>query len=99
MMRWLTRTLLIGLFALFAALAAVGWFYRQISSPLHFAGERIEFQVAPGSGMRAAARDIAAAGIDFNPWMLVALGKLTQAEGSIKAGSYEIGQGTSLRGL
>jgi UPF0755 protein len=99
MMRRLTRITLIGLFGLFAALAVGGWFYRQISSPLRFAGERVEFQVAPGSGMRAVARDIAAAGIDFNPWMLVALGKLRQVEGSIKAGRYEIGRGTDLRAL
>ena len=99
MRRWRAKILRIGLLGLITVLAAGGWFYRQISSPLRFAGERVEFQVASGSGMRAAAREIAAAGIDFSPWILVSLGKLMQIEGSIQAGSYEIGQGVSLRGL
>jgi UPF0755 protein len=85
---------------LFAALAAGGWFYWKVTSPLRLAGGgRVEFYVAPGSGMRVAARDIAAAGIDFDPWMLVVLGRLLGVEGSIKAGSYEIAGGTSLLDL
>ena len=96
MIRLVKRTLLAGLLL---ALAAGGWFCWRVASPLHLAAERVEFDVAPGSGMRAAARDIAAAGIDFEPWMPVALGKLLRAEGSIKAGSYEIGRGTTLLDL
>jgi len=99
MIRWLMRMLAIGLTGLLLALAVGGWFYWKVTSPLRLAGERVEFHVAPGSAMRVAARDIAAAGIDFDPWLLVALGKLLQAEGSIKAGSYEIGKGTTLLGL
>jgi UPF0755 protein len=93
MIRYLTKIVLI---ALFAVLASGGWFYWKVTSPLDIAGERIEFYVAPGSGMRAAARDIASAGIDFAPWMLVALGRLLQVEGQIKAGSYELDQGSTL---
>jgi UPF0755 protein len=91
--------LMIGLFLVMAVAAAGGWFYWQVSSPLRLAGERVEFQVKPGSGMRAAAREIAAAGIDFEPWVLVALGKLLQVDGTIKAGSYEISQGSTLLDL
>jgi UPF0755 protein len=88
------------LVGLFAALATGVWFCWKVTSPLRLAGgERVEFHVAPGSGMRAAARDIAAAGIDFDPWMLVALGRLQGVDGSIKAGSYEIGGGTTLLDL
>ncbi|MDR2787156.1 MAG: endolytic transglycosylase MltG [Candidatus Accumulibacter sp.] len=103
MIRWLMKALRAGLIGLFAVLTAVlaagGWFYWKVSSPLRLAGERVEFQVAPGSGMRAAARDVAAAGIDFDPWMLVALGKALRVEGSIKAGSYEIDRGINLLDL
>jgi UPF0755 protein len=91
--------LLAGLVGLLAALVAGGWFYREVSSPLPLAGERVEFHVAPGSGLRAAAREIAGAGIAFEPWMLVALGRLLRAEGAIKAGSYEAGRGITLLGL
>ncbi|MDR0634950.1 MAG: endolytic transglycosylase MltG [Azoarcus sp.] len=100
MIRWLTRMLALTLAGLFAALAAGGWFYWKVTSPLCLSGgDRVEFHVTPGSGMRAAARDIAAAGVDFDPWMLSALGRLLGVEGSIKAGSYEIGEGTSLLDL
>ncbi|GHU26393.1 hypothetical protein AGMMS50256_03490 [Betaproteobacteria bacterium] len=91
--------LMAGLLLALVALAAGGWFYWQVSSPLHLSGERVEFQVTPGSGMRAAAREIAAAGIDFDPWILVALGRLLQVEGAIKAGSYEISRGGTLLDL
>ncbi|GHU03433.1 hypothetical protein FACS1894158_01850 [Betaproteobacteria bacterium] len=90
---------MIGLLLIMAAAAAGGWFYWQVSSPLRFSGERIEFRVNAGSGMRAAAREIAAAGIDFNPWILEALARLQQLEGTIKAGSYEISQGSTLLDL
>ena len=87
MIRLVKTMLLVGLLL---ALAAGGWFAWRVASPLRLTAERVEFHVASGSGMRAAARDIAAAGIDFEPWMLVALGKLLRVEGSIKAGSYEV---------
>ena len=93
MIRWLTKILVIGLFA---ALAAGGYFYWKVTSPLPIQGEQAEFYIAPGSGMRATARNIAAAGVDFEPWLLVALGRLLQVEGQIKAGSYEIGRGSTL---
>jgi UPF0755 protein len=99
MIRYLKKALLTLLVGVFAALMVGGWFYREVTTPLRLAGERVEFQVTPGSGMRVAARDIVQAGIDFDPWMLVALGKLFRVEGSIKAGSYEIGQGRSLLDL
>ncbi len=49
--------------------------------------------------MRAAARDIASAGVRLDPMALVALGKLLRVDTSIKAGSYEIEQGTTLLDL
>jgi UPF0755 protein len=93
MIRCLTKILAIGVFA---ALTASGWFHWKVNSPLRIAEERVEFHVAPGSGLRAAARDIAASGVDFDPWLLVALGRLRHVEGQIQAGSYEIGRGTTL---
>lgn len=76
-----------------------GWFYWLVSTPLPLSGERVEFHVAPGSGMRVAAKEIAGSGVDFNPWALVVLGKLLRVEASIKAGSYEISRGISLLDL
>ena len=93
MIRLLRRVLAIGLIL---SLAAGGWFYLQVSTPLALTGERVEFHIAPGSGMRVAAREIAGSGVDVDPWKLVLLGRLLRVEGAIKAGSYEIDRGISL---
>ena len=84
------------LITLIFILAASGWFYWLVSTPLALSGERVEFHIAPGNSMRVSAREIAGAGIAFNPWVLVLMGKLLRVEGSIKAGSYEISQGITL---
>ena len=93
MIRLLRRVLAIGLILL---LVGGGWFYLQISSPLVLSGDRVEFHIASGSGMRTAAREIAASGVAVEPWKLVLLGKILRVEGAIKAGSYEIGRGINL---
>ena len=49
--------------------------------------------------MRAAAREIAAAGVPFDPWVLVLLSRLLKVDASIKAGSYEVAKGESLLDL
>ena len=49
--------------------------------------------------MRAAAREIAAAGVPFDPWVLVVLSRLLKVDASIKAGSYEVAKGESLLDL
>ena len=93
MIRLLRRVLATGLILL---LVGGGWFYLQISSPLVLSGDRVEFHIASGSGMRTAAREIAASGVAVEPWKLVLLGKILRVEGAIKAGSYEIDRGVSL---
>jgi UPF0755 protein len=93
MIRLLRRVLAAGLILL---LAGGGWFYMQVSTPLVLTGERVEFHIASGSGMRMAAREIAASGVAVEPWKLVLLGKILRVEGAIKAGSYEIGRGINL---
>ena len=73
--------------------ASGGLFYWLVSSPMTLKSEQVDFHIAPGNGMRTVARDIVGAGVDVNPWLLIALGKLKRVETSIKAGSYEIGRG------
>ncbi|WP_305075552.1 endolytic transglycosylase MltG [Propionivibrio sp.] len=93
----LLRLLLLGVVLVSAC--AAGGFYWLVSKPLPLADERIEFSVTPGSGMRAAARDVVAAGVPFEPLALVVLGRLLRVDASIKAGSYEITRGESLLDL
>lgn len=73
--------------------AAGGWFYWKISSPLNLKSDYVDFHIPPGIGMRAAANEIAGAGVPLDPWMLIVLGKVLRVEASIKAGSYEISRG------
>jgi hypothetical protein len=65
MIRLLKTMLTIGLIGSLLALAGGGWFYWRVSTPLPLAGERVEFHVSLGSGMRVLARDIVAGGIDL----------------------------------
>lgn len=78
------------------ALAVAGFVYWRVATPLALASDKIDFQIVSGQGARAAARDIAAAGVDLDPWLLVMLARYRHVETSIKAGSYEIARGITL---
>lgn len=96
MLKLLLKLLVLGIVLL--SLAGGGFFWL-VSSPLKLASQRVDFHIAPGSGMRGAAREIARAGVAVDPWVLVMLGRITQVDASIKAGSYEIEQGITARDL
>lgn len=94
MIRLLKKLLVAGLTV---SLGLAGAFYWYVSTPLPLRTETVEFHIAPGSSLRVAAREIERAGADFEPVMLALLGRLLRADGAIKAGSYEIERGVSLR--
>lgn len=89
------------LFLLFALLlvAPIAVFYWLVSSPLNLPRTPLEFEIEPGSGLRAVARQINDAGIAINADVFVALGKLSGAETSVKAGSYALDGAISAREL
>lgn len=76
-------------------LVSGGVFFWLVSTPLPLQSEQVEFDITPGNGMRAAAREIADAGVALQPWLFIILGKMMRVEKSIKAGSYEISRGIS----
>ncbi len=85
--------------ALFSGLSAgalgvwLAWF---ALSPLPLRGKPpLDFSIPPGLSTRAAAQQMAAAGIDFAPWQFALLARLLGKEKNIKAGSYEIEAGVS----
>jgi UPF0755 protein len=96
-MRRLVRQLVL-LVVLPCLLLAAGLAWR-VLSPIALPSERIEFTIAPGSSMRLAAREVAAAGAGIEPWLLIALARLLRVESSIKAGSYEVVRSTTLLDL
>jgi len=96
-MRRLVRQSLLLVLLLFALLAA-GLLWR-VFSPIPLAGGKIEFTIGAGSSMRLAAGEIAAAGADIEPWLLIGLARVLRVESSIKAGSYELAQGSTMLDL
>jgi UPF0755 protein len=93
MLKLLKKLILV---ALCLALALAGGFYWLISSPLPMKSAALDFQISPGYGLRAAAREITGAGVALDPWVLIVLGKILRVETAIKAGSYEISRGITL---
>jgi len=67
-----------------------------VRTPIGLPREQVDFTVSPGSSLRGAAREMAAAGVEVDAWALVVLARLTSTEASIKAGSYQIARGTTL---
>jgi UPF0755 protein len=96
-MRKLIKNLL--LLAVFLIIVAAGGFFWLVSTPLTLKADSLDFNIARGSSLRAAAGEITAAGVALDPRLLVVLGKILGVEASIKAGSYQIGRGISARQL
>ncbi len=82
---------------LFIALAAlaVGGFVHWSRQPVGMDEPAIDFTVVPGSGVGAAAQQIAAAGVPIDPFLFSWLVRLTQNSSKIKAGTYEFKPGTT----
>ncbi len=64
-------------------------------SPLAVSATPLDFSIRAGSSLRSASRQIQAAGVDMHAWQFELLGRIAGRDAAIKAGSYEIGQGTT----
>ena len=92
-LRWLLRVLGVTAIAGGAALAFGAWWLAQ---PLPLPTSPFEFDVKPGSTLRAVARDLAAQRVVPSNLALVALARLRGVDRTIKAGNYEIASGITL---
>jgi UPF0755 protein len=92
MFRLLKFLIVIGLIV---SAAAAAWFYHFARAPLGLASDPVEFTIAPGSSLRAAARQIARAGVDMPWWAFEALARVAGNPADIKAGSYELRSGAT----
>ena len=81
------------------SVAAVAGFSYWAKSPLDTGGKAVQFSIAPGSGVGAAAQQMAKAGVPVNPQLFNILARVTGEAGRIKAGSYELKPDTSPRRL
>ncbi len=89
-MRFLARLLSL---IFLAGLGFVGWLAWFATAPLPLTASPLEFSIRPGTSLRAAAQQMATAGIGFAPWQFSLLGRLLGRAGDIKAGSYEVSAG------
>jgi len=81
------------------SVAAAGGFAWWCKHPLTTSDPPIEFTITPGSGVNAAAQQMARAGVPVNPFLFLVLARLSGDAGRIKAGSYELKPNTSPRRL
>ncbi|MFO7190604.1 MAG: endolytic transglycosylase MltG [Pseudomonadota bacterium] len=76
-----------------AAVALTGWMLWFVSAPVKQAQEIVEFTIEPGSALRAAVRQMQAAGLEFSGGSFVLLTRVLGRAGDIKAGVYEARRG------
>jgi len=85
----------IGLAGMIACAAWLAW-YASAAVPLKLNPQGVvDFDIRPGLGLKAAAREMERAGIEISPDRFGLLGRLTGRDRAIQAGSYEVGPGVT----
>nr|WP_241263158.1 endolytic transglycosylase MltG [Parahaliea mediterranea] len=72
---------------------------RRWQQPLAIAGDGLLFRVERGDSLRAIARRLAGQGVLADPGLLIAYGRLTGRDASLRHGEYRIPPGTTAEGL
>ncbi|WP_298829404.1 endolytic transglycosylase MltG [uncultured Piscinibacter sp.] len=91
-MKWLSRLLLLASLAGLAAASGAAWWLHQ---PLKLAGESVELSIEQGELPRDIAQGWVKAGVQAPPWALYQWFRWSGKAKRIRAGSYEIGPGTT----
>lgn len=95
-MALIKKLLVTGVIVSVAAAASFTWWAKQ---PITTGEPVIDFKVAPGSNVGAAAQQIAAAGVPVDPFLFALLVRVSGKSSRIKAGSYELKPDTTPRRL
>ena len=95
-MKWLLRLVLLAVLALGAVAAGIAWWLNQ---PLQLASESVELSIEQGELPREIANGWVQAGVRAPPWALYHWFRWSGDAKRIRAGSYEIGAGTTPRTL
>jgi len=90
------RALLILVGALLALAAYVQWY---LNAPVRVAAFPVEFEIAPGTGLRGTVRALQKAGIDVRPLHFEILARAAGRATSLKAGNYELTEPVSPKEL
>lgn len=98
-MAFIKKLLVTGVIVSVAAVASFSWWAKSPLDTGTGAKPAIEFTIEPGSGVGAAAQQMAAAGVPVDPQLFNILARVTGQAGRIKAGSYELKPGTTPRRL
>jgi UPF0755 protein len=80
-------------------LAVGGGAYYWVNAPLALSSDAVDLSIEPGTSVRDIASAVADAGVAVNPAVLYAWFRLSGQSRLIRAGSYELDQGTSPRSL
>lgn len=96
MRRFLTRLVLL---STLLAGGVAAWAFWWINQPLDIATPSVDLSIEPGTLPRGVAQAVADAGIQVDPALLYAWFRLSGQARQIKAGSYEVDQGTTPRRL
>ncbi len=80
-------------------LGCAGFGYVWLNRPLELPAATVDLSIEPGDNARGVAMDVVQAGVSVNPALLYWWFRLSGESRKIKAGSYELGQGTSPRSL
>jgi UPF0755 protein len=81
------------------AAVAVAWGSRELARPLPLPASPYDFDVHAGASLSTVARQLAGAGVLPNAAWLTVYARMLGQDRAIKAGSYEIESGITLRGL
>ena len=93
------RFLLLTIFALLALAGAAGAAAWWLHQPLDLPQDVVDLSIEPGTSPRGVARDVAEAGVRVDSRLLYAWFRVSGKDRQIRAGSYEITQGTTPRTL
>jgi UPF0755 protein len=82
-----------------AVLAAAGYAAWYVSTPLQLARLPLDFEIAPGTGLRGAIDQLERAGVRVQRYEFELLARALRRERGVKAGSYELTQAPTPRQL
>ncbi len=97
-MRYIKSLFVLLGFLLLAAIGFAAWLAWYASAPVSLRLNSqgvVDFDIRPGLGLKAAAREMERAGIEISPKLFGLLGRLSGRDRAIQAGSYEVGPGVT----